>query len=348
MDFLELILETGLNPKKVASTNGGEYQSACPSCGGSKRFRIWPNMQNSHGFFGRYWCRECTLKGDAIQFCRDFMGLGYQEACRKLNLCAKKICHYTAPIHKIEEFKKTEDPPSLWQSKASLFVDWCHQQLLKDQKMVTLLSERGLTSETIAKFKLGYCCAPGLFKDFWRDREEWGLPEEFKENKKPKKLWLPHGIVIPTFVLGKVIKLKIRRQDWSEQDQWPKYVEITGSKKSPSLFGNTETNVAVIMESELDGILLTQEAQDLCFSIALGGAGKRADFDTHQLLLKCKRILFALDFDETGKKAFNFWRKTYPSLRAWPAPHHKSPGDAFINGINLKDWIQQGLDHYQF
>lgn len=347
MDFLGLVLEAGLQPKRVASTNGGEYMSGCPRCGGNKRFRIWPNEQMPHGFSGRYWCRECDIKGDTIQFSRDFLGLSFQDACRSLHLSTKNFYSETLHTPKPQEFKRADDPSMLWQSKASLFVDWSHQQLLKNQEMTEVLLKRGLTKDTIIRFKLGYCRAPGEIKDFWKDRMEWGLPQEFKENKQPRRLWLPHGIVIPTLSLGKVVKLKIRRQDWSEEDQFPKYVEVTGSKKAPAIFGRPETKVAVIVEAELDGMLLAQEAEDRCFSVALGGAGKKADLETHQLLLTCKRLLFALDFDETGKKAFKFWRNTYPNLRAWPAPHHKSPGDAFVSRVNLKEWMQQGIDHYQ-
>lgn len=34
MDLLTLVRTKGINPKRVAGTHGGEYHSACPSCGG--------------------------------------------------------------------------------------------------------------------------------------------------------------------------------------------------------------------------------------------------------------------------------------------------------------------------
>ncbi len=42
MNLLDLASLAGLNPKKVASTKGGEYHSACPSCGGRDRFILQP------------------------------------------------------------------------------------------------------------------------------------------------------------------------------------------------------------------------------------------------------------------------------------------------------------------
>jgi len=41
-NVLDIAMEKGLAPKKVAQTNGGEYASPCPGCNGSDRFRIWP------------------------------------------------------------------------------------------------------------------------------------------------------------------------------------------------------------------------------------------------------------------------------------------------------------------
>ena len=44
-----------------------------------------------------------------------------------------------------------------------------------------------------------------------------------------------------------------------------------------------------------------------------------------------------------GKKAYKFWRDTYPHVQPWPVPRGKSPGDAFKEGVNLRLWIEAGL-----
>ena len=90
--------------------------------------------------------------------------------------------------------------------------------------------------------------------------------------------------------------------------------------KCPSFYGNPLDKPIVIIESELDAILTQQFASDLCCCMALGGAGKKPDFATHNILHTASTLLFALDFDEAGKKAFQFWKLTYPKLRAWPVP----------------------------
>lgn len=89
MNILDLTRELGLQPQRVAATGNGEYKVSCPNCkAGVDRFCIWPNEGNG----GRYWCRVCDCKGDAIQFCRAFLGLSYAEACKKLCLVAQVRC----------------------------------------------------------------------------------------------------------------------------------------------------------------------------------------------------------------------------------------------------------------
>lgn len=63
---------------RIGPTNGGEYASACPYCGGRDRFRIWPNQ----GETGRFWCRQCNEHGDLIDHLRRQKGMSFQEACQ--------------------------------------------------------------------------------------------------------------------------------------------------------------------------------------------------------------------------------------------------------------------------
>jgi hypothetical protein len=79
--LLQLAGENGF--KKVASTGGGEYAGACPSCGGSDRFRIWPEKD-------RFWCRKCGKSGDSIEFLKWIKGLSYADACRELDVPTKR------------------------------------------------------------------------------------------------------------------------------------------------------------------------------------------------------------------------------------------------------------------
>ncbi len=335
MDLIELAKETGMSLKRT----GASYSSSCPNCGGKDRFVIWPS--------NKYWCRQCEKHGDAIQFCRDFLGLSYSEACKKLNLEKKNIS--LSVLSKTKELKIAESPPSSWQENALSFTNWAHLNLMNSPQHLSMLQDRMLSVETIKKYRLGLCInyKGSLSKDFFLHRSRWGLSEEFKIDGAIKKLWLPHGLIIPSFECnGQIIKLKIRRLEWHANDKLPKYVEVTGSMQKPSLFGYDNDLPTVLVESEFDAILIQQEACDLCNSIALGGAAKRADAATHDFLRNVPLILFALDFDEAGKKQYGFWRQSYSNLRAWPVPVTKSPGDACKNGINIRQWIADGIFQY--
>jgi DNA primase len=335
MNLIELAKETGM----YLTRTGASYSSSCPNCGGKDRFIVWPS--------NKYWCRQCGKHGDAIQFCKDFLGLSYAEACKKLNL--EKKNHSLSILSKHREFRIAKAPPLTWQEKALSFTNWAHLNLMNNPQHLSMLQDRMLTVATIKKYRLGLCInhkgSPS--KDFFLHRSTWGLPEEFKMDGAIKKLWLPHGWVIPSFEsCGQIIKLKIRRLDWHANEKLPKYVEVTGSMQKPSLFGYDNHLPTVLVESEFDAILVQQEACDLCNSIALGGAAKRADAVTQGFLRNVPLILFALDFDEAGKRQYGFWRQNYTNLRAWPVPVTKSPGDAFKDGINIRQWVIDGIFQY--
>ena len=115
MDILDLAREAGLIPKRCASTSGGEYKTPCPGCQeGKDRFCIWP----SRGETGRYWCRVCDRSGDAIQFCRDFFGMSYQEACQKVDVLPKK----SIVVRERNPFKKTLFTPQVIQPTTEKWV----------------------------------------------------------------------------------------------------------------------------------------------------------------------------------------------------------------------------------
>lgn len=85
MTLINLAQERGLNPKFAAYTQGGEYHSPCPSCGGRDRFVMQPNKQMKN-CVGSYFCRQCTTKGDSIQFCIDHLGLTFKEAIDRIGI----------------------------------------------------------------------------------------------------------------------------------------------------------------------------------------------------------------------------------------------------------------------
>ena len=323
MEILQLASQDDLNPKRVSSTNGGEYHSPCPGCNGKDRFIIW-SAKN------RYYCRQCGKTGDVIQYLRDFHGFSFKEACLQAEIPVKERSHPNTKRQAVFTPLKSVLPNSEWQAKASLFIYCCHQCLLNTPTAINLLQQRGLSLNSIKKFKLG-----------WNSETSWAnwLIEE-----PNKKIWLPKGIVIPSFREQQLYKIKVRRSDWHVKDKLPKYVEIHGNASGLVIYNPNPLLPIVILESELDAMLVQQEAGNLCSTLALGGATKKPDLDTHQSLIKSPLILFSLDYDEAGIKAFKWWKKQYKNLFIWVAPFEKSVGDAFLQGLDIKAWISLGIE----
>ena len=76
--------------------------------------------------------------------------------------------------------------------------------------------------EVAKRFKLGW-----NNKDRWDSLQAWGLePEINPETGKPKKVWLPRGLLIPCFQGDKISRIKIRRVNWQRNDRLPKYIAV--------------------------------------------------------------------------------------------------------------------------
>jgi DNA primase len=340
MNIKDLVEETGYNPKRKAACHGGEYCSPCPFCkDGDDRFLTWPERTNKNGEYqgGRFSCRICGKYGDAINFLRQLYGMSYRDACAHLRIEPKQRSG-AAPLQQEPKLRIVEDPPPLWKDKAKAFINWAHTQLMNNKDGLALLLARGFTDESINRFGLGY--NP---RTFFRGRPDWGLPDEIKEDGKLRKLWLPAGLVIPTFSAEGIVKIKIRRSEWKEGDKLPKYAEVSGSKQSHSVYGDTSLP-GLILESELDALLIQQEAGDLVFSVALGGSTKPLDAYTDQLIRKTAIVLFLPDFDKAGAVAWVKWKKKFQGIHRILTPLEKSAGDAFLAGINLREWISDSLD----
>lgn len=330
MNLLEIVQRMGFNPIKTSLTHGGEFHLPCPGCGGTDRFMVWPNKGVDRT--GTYYCRRCEASGDAVKFLMDFQNLSYKEAClvlsRPMQNAYSKILssrnRYTPSCALL--------PTSAWSIHASLFLNDCHKQILSCSHGLSMLQERGISESSIKKWKLG-----------WNHQDRWDLLKNWGSSDHPdQKVWLPKGLVIPSYDLTfqELIKLKIRRTSWVPGDQFPKYVEIKGGSQGLSVYGDTRLKKAIVVESELDAILLQEKIQDLAFCIALGGCSKRPDTLTDKLLRKVKLVLISLDMDDAGRKAYGWWKKTYHNSRAWPVPDCKSPGDAYLAGIDLRAWIE--------
>lgn len=334
MDLITLAEEIGLKPKRVASTQGGEWHCSCPVCGGSDRFIIQSNKQMSK-CVGYYFCRKCGIHGDAIQFCREFLGYNnFKEAAEhagttliegsetliKTTSFSKKIC--STPI---------ESPSDQWIERANKVVKQAHANIFCQPDVLNNLKQRGLPLEAVRTYKIGW-----LSEDINEPGNIWAIKE--KEN-----IWFPAGIVIPYLEHGNVMRLKIRRKDWQLNDHLPKYVAVPGSMSGMSIMGNKKGPLMLVVESELDAYALHYVAGDIAFIVAIGGSTKNPDPVTDNLALKKNILLICHDNDEAGAIVLKKWCDLYPHARAYPTPFGKDIGEALQQGLLLRDWLFEAL-----
>jgi len=336
MKIIELLNFDGINPQRKSATNGGEYSSSCPICGGKDRFLCWPEEKNG----GRWWCRQCGKGGDCIQYLRDIRGLSYVEACQYLGQEPEQHT-LSEPRENKSTWKPRQykTPGELWSQKAGAFVKWAEQllksknnyaELCGNQSSHNYLEEkRGLSFETIKKYSLGWNDS-----DKYRRRKDWGLDDN------GKKLWIPKGVVIPYFRNGVLQRVRIRT------GLEPPYYFLPGSNAN-SMILNTDRSISIIIESELDAMLINQECKELVSVIALGNAQTRPDEYTEKLLRESDLILIALDGDRAGaKETWQWWIKNFDQAKRCPPIGGKDPGEMWQAGIDLREWVKIAIDEY--
>jgi DNA primase len=313
---------TGQTPKKESTTS---FAGPCPACGGTDRLVLRPAEQ-------RWFCRQCSPRGgDTETFLMRFCGMTFKEACQHTGRQTKSLKSNPRKPESKWTPKETFFPAETWIRRADEYVEAAKEQLWAAPGTAALdhLRGRGLKDATIKKAGLGF-----VPRDIWEPSELWGL-------ERDKKIWLPKGVLIPCRAdTGQVLRLRIRRD--KADDEFGRYIVIPGSNMTPMVLpGNPAATI--IVESELDGILIHQEAEDLITAIALGSAQARPDVRTEAIIRRADTVLYSMDFDEAGVREFKWWRKHFPKSAPWPTPGAKDPGEYHQAGGNVRAWIMAGL-----
>lgn len=328
---------------------GPEWAGPCPVCGGgekrdSDRFHIWPEQGT-----GTFWCRRCDKGGDLVEFYRWAEGLSYRDACAKAGVEPNRVDQHGPPaVPRARRPAAFEPRPSVlpvtaWADHAAKFADWCHLQLLNNAEQLAWLAARGIDAGSIARYCLGWNPT-----DAWRQREAWALATERKADGKPKKLWLPKGLVIPQLIDGRVARLRIRRPEGE-----PKYYVVPGSGREP--FVSRHALAYVLVEAELDAICLDAAAGDLAGAIAMGNDSAKPTERLWALLEGALHVSVSLDSDtprlngrtgrmeSPGADSSRWWTANLPLAERVPMIGGKDPGDAYKAGIDLRAWVLAGL-----
>jgi DNA primase len=313
--------------RKVASTHGGEYAGPCPWCGGEDRFRIWPHADRPG-----YWCRQCGKNGDAIQYLMDHDRLRFREARARVGRPLDE-----APCPRPERPLKLPPlampPGEVWQARARAFVERCEQTLWTPAGAPArdYLHRRGLQDDTIQAKRLGYHPT-----ERWEHPDLWGLPPEHQ------KIHLLQGIVFPWYVGSELWRVLFRR----EGDDIPKderYRPIAGGGNTLYQVDTLQPNApAMLVEGVLDALAVWQEAGDLIAVVAAGTTSGRRERWIGRLDL-ASTVLVALDADQAGDTASEWWLKALGSqARRW-RPFYGDPTAMLQDGADLRTWVREGL-----
>ena len=317
----DLAENDGLAPKRKTAN---ECACACPFCGGNDRFVIFIETDT-------YWCRQCGKKGDAIQYFRDFHGMSFPDAAqavgKELNQDRRTNFKPTTVFNKVIEQPQSK----VWQAMAESCISYSAGTLLKNSEALQWLKDkRGITQETAEKFRLGW-----LEHNSYRKKADWGV------ESNGKQLFFPSGLTIP----WQKSRIRIRRND---PGKYGRYHVVQGSNCSPCLIGTSHEKTAIVVESELDAILLSQEITRDVFIVALGSSAVKASPELIDQLEGCPVVLVALDTDQAGAKASQWWLGNFSnSCRAiTPKRYGKDITEAFVNGLDLNAWLSASMELY--
>jgi len=350
---------------------GTEWHGACPACGPGKSGPDKTDRFSVKGD-GRFFCRICTPRGgDAVTFLRKFENKSCPEAHRLLDTeCDSTTCPVAgkcsqgkkggpvaprplrAPKKKASpEFTPATatTPEEKWRARAEKLIAQANAALLDCPEQLAYLAKRGLPREAVERYRLGW-----LEKDMYRPRAAWGLPEEISpRTRKPKKLWIPAGIVIPFFSAdGAPERIRVRRHKINEGDA--RYYWVPGSGNDVPVIGE-DARGFVVVESDLDAFLVHWHAGDLVGAIPLGSCSPKPKETAMAALRHALAILVALDFEprenertgrheNPGGQAARWWLEQFRRAVRWPVPAGKDPGEFYQDHDgDIREWVLGGL-----
>jgi hypothetical protein len=353
--------------------SGSRYVGPCPKCGGSSttdRFSV----NTAKGFFH---CFSCGFNGDAIKWLREIEGASCPDAHERLGLTCentgcpawekcrlgnggnksnRKASPSVQPVQppappEPEQYHpaSANTPQQQWAQQAAPLIEKAHHTLLQNQDQLNYLHQRGIPSAAIEWGKLGY-----LPENRYPKRETWGLPTELKENGKPKKMFIPSGILIPFFDADTPHRIRIRRENPRQQDS--RYYWVQGSGDDVPVIGPAKARAVVVIESDLDAFMVRWQCRDLDIAvIPLGTCSAKPKQTAMRTLQNAQVILLAHDFEprvnprtgqheNPGGQGAKWWLNTFPGAKRWPVPAGKDAGDYYKdhNG-DIRAWILAGL-----
>jgi DNA primase len=311
---LRRIVEQDLGCPPVRSGRASLYR--CPFHNEKKGYSlaVWADGYRCFG--------KCDTSGDLFDWLMIYRRLSFYDALTALG-------HYPRgqrPVRPQIQTVASEPPPESWQRTARDVVSIAEDMLWSSEgesALNYLMEQRGLTTATIRKARLGY------------------IPGDFRGWREISGLNVPCGIYIPWFAAGALWAVKVRRAYGM-----PKYVQIVGGSthglyNADSLCLNT---IALFCEGEFDALVVQQEAGKLVSPVTLGSATARLTARWYGMLVGHRTILVAYDRDEAGRRGADRLLSLSPRFKALCLLDGKDITDFYLSGGDLYSWIYSELE----
>ncbi len=258
---------------------------------------------------GMYYCYGCNVGGDIFTFVQEMEGVDFKGA---LQILADK-----AGVElKREDPKKRTERDKQYDTLESA-TKYFQEYLAKKPSASTYLQNRGVSSDTIAKWRIGY--APGPPDHGWRELKneleqqkftsielvKAGLVKEADAGKEPYDLFRDR-IIFPIFdPSGKVIAYSGRIL--TKDSEAPKYVNSPETElfnKSEILYGYDKAkqgirsmDFSLVVEGQFDVVMCHQAGYHN--TVAVSGTALTAH---HVMILQrlSNKVVLALDGDRAG------------------------------------------------
>jgi DNA primase len=385
---------------KPASKSPASWNGPCPKCGGRKHFVLFRDARRKSkcSQLGSFSCRECGFGGDAIEYLMVVREMTYPAAAEACDVALeyrqqpgykprrKRDVPGLPPLpqqsHR-QEFQPQEstfgpqvDDPDAWIEHGEKFVEQCHTALLNSREAAPArawLATRGISERLIILFRVGYHHGERVNgadrQPTCRMAAAWGMPGLKWPDGNPRPKFVIHaGIVIPCYpaataqgVAGLLRRIAVRRPVGD-----PKYSQVEGSQGSvkAQMIINPGNDVAVIVESELDGIALSGVLDGITI-IPISSTSGRPCVAVNRELRHKSLILIALDRDKDGANTTDWWLRNYRQAQPWCCPAgsfwvhpsirrdgddhgkpFKDPGDTIRAGCDQQAWAAEGIALY--
>ncbi|MCL4488360.1 MAG: CHC2 zinc finger domain-containing protein [Chloroflexi bacterium] len=302
--------------------SGRLLQARCPLPGHDDTGPSFTVYVQSQSFY----CFGCNRGGDVFRFIQLMEHVGFREAVDKLEGSSIVVVptrderakeHASVPSRKVLD----DDACRLLTAAAEVY----HASLLLNDEMLNYVIGRGITMETIKRFRLGYATGTNLAKYFrfrgWDMQlgKDLGLVGDHGE-------FFRERIIIPEWQHGNAVYLTGRK---TKGYQKVKYLGLPGAVKPLyGLEGVMGSHEVFIVEGCFDMLTLIQWGYP---AVALLGSHLKADWE--QELAFAERIFVVTDSDEAGRTSAKSIAETFGarSIVVPPLPNAKDVNELALH-----------------